>query len=60
MLTKSKIKMAIDELPDSFSLEEIVEKLIVLDKVEKGYSQSEKGEVVSEAAVEEEMAKWFK
>lgn len=60
MLTKSKIKMAIDELPDSFSLEEIVEKLIVIDKVEKGYSQSEKGEVVSESVVEEEMAKWFK
>lgn len=52
--------MVIDELPDSFSLEEIVEKLIVIDKVEKGYSQSEKGEVVSEAAVEEKIAKWFK
>lgn len=52
--------MAIDELPDSFSLEEIVEKLIILDKVEKGYSQSERGEVVSESLVEEEMAKWFK
>ncbi len=59
MITKSNLKKTIDELPERFSLEELMEKAILLDKIERAYKQSEAGQVVGESKVEEEMAKWY-
>ena len=54
------MKAEIDNLPDQFSIDDLVERLILVEKVEKGILQSEKGEVISDAELDEEMAKWFK
>ncbi len=59
MISKANLKKTIDELPDRFSLEELMDRAILLDKIEKGYKQSEVGQVVAESKVEEEMAKWY-
>ncbi|AEV32153.1 hypothetical protein Oweho_1148 [Owenweeksia hongkongensis DSM 17368] len=59
MISKANLKKTIDDLPDRFSLEELMEKVILLDKIERGYKQSEAGQVVVESEVEEEMAKWY-
>lgn len=60
MLTKEKVKETIDKFPDEFSIDELVEKLIFLDKIERGNAQSERGEIASEEQLEQEMKKWFK
>ncbi|SLJ90702.1 hypothetical protein [Salegentibacter salarius] len=52
MLTKSKLKEEIEKLPETFSIDELVERLIFIEKVENGISQSEKGEVISEDELE--------
>ncbi len=36
MLTKEKVKKTIDRLPDSFTVDQVIEELVVLDKIEKG------------------------
>ena len=59
MITKEKLKEHIDKLPDSFSIEELIDRLIFIDKLEKRIQQSESGEVVSEDQLKEEMKKWF-
>jgi len=44
---KQKILQAIERLPDSTTLEDAIERLCFLGKVEEGLQQSEKGETVS-------------
>lgn len=59
MLTKAKVLKAIKQLPDEFSIDEMVDKMILLEKIERGLAQSERGEVVSDEDLELEIAKWF-
>lgn len=59
MITKEKLKEHIDKLPDSFSIEELIDRHFFIDKLEKRIQQSESGEVVSEDQLKEEMKKWF-
>lgn len=51
----------INELPKEFDLEELFEKLLFIEKVEKGLEQSEKGNTVShEKVVKHFQKKWLK
>ena len=59
MLTKTILKKQIENLPEQFSIDELVERLILIEKVEKGSTQSEKDEIISEADLNKEIAKWF-
>ncbi len=59
MLTKVRLKEQIDKLPEEFSIDELVEKLILIEKIETGNKQSENGEVISESEMENEIEKWF-
>ena len=59
MLKKQQLKETIEKLPEEFLLEDLMDELILLDKIEKAESQSEKGEVLSEDELEKEMKKWF-
>ncbi len=60
MLTKTKLRKSLEDMPEDFTLEELMDRLILIEKVEKGRSQSESDDVVSEVDLEKEMAKWFK
>jgi len=60
MLTKSKLKEEIEKLPETFSIDELVERLIFIEKVENGISQSKKGDIISEDELDNEIEKWFK
>lgn len=60
MVTKSQLKETLDQLPEQFSLDELIDKIILIDKINQGNLQSEKGETLAEEEVDQEMAKWFK
>ena len=60
MLTKQRVIETIGNFPDTFSIDELIEKLIFLEKVERGMLQSENGESISEEELDQEMKKWFK
>ena len=59
MLTKTQVLKAIKQLPDNFSIDEMVDKMILLEKIEIGLIQSEKGEVISDEILDKEISKWF-
>ena len=59
MLTKEILKAQIDKFPEEFSVDELVENLILIEKIENGNNQSENGEVISESEMENEIEKWF-
>ena len=59
MLTKEKVKKTIDRLPDSFTVDQVIEELVVLDKIEKGLKEVEEGKVNSTQQVKDRLEKWL-
>ena len=49
--TKSEIIRAIEDLPDDATVEDAMERLYFLAKIERGLEQSESGETVSHAEI---------
>ena len=41
MLTKEQLNKTINTLPDSFTIDELIDQLIFMEKVEEGFQQSE-------------------
>ncbi len=46
------------ELPEEFEPEELIEKLIFIEKIEQGLKQLDEGETVSHEKVKEITSKW--
>jgi hypothetical protein len=59
MITKAKLKEQIENFPEQFSIDDLIERLILVEKIEKGKSQSENDKILSENEFDEEMKKWF-
>lgn len=60
MLAKDKVINIISKFPEQFSLDDVVEKLIILDKIEKGFQDSENNHVLTEEEVDEKIKDWLK
>lgn len=60
MLTKTNVIKTITRLPDSFSIDELVDKMILLDKIEKGIKDADNGKVISEEELDKKIDKWLK
>jgi len=60
MLTKSKVKETIKNLPDSFTIDQLIDQLIFNEKIEEGIKQSEEGKVISNENLKTEMNRWSK
>lgn len=59
MISKTILKEQIEKMPDKFSINDLVERLILIEKIENGLEQSKNGEVISDEAMDEEIDKWF-
>ena len=53
--TKERILKAVEELPDDVTLEEAIEKLCFLAKVERGLKQADEGKTVSHHEVKDRL-----
>lgn len=60
MLTREKVNRSVKNLPDTFSIDELIDQLIFVEKVEEGLEQSELGLVVSNEDVKSMIDKWSK
>jgi len=60
MLTKEKVKKTIDRLPDNFTVDQLVEELVVLNKIEEGLKDVEDGRIFTTDQVKQELKKWLK
>ncbi len=60
MDTKQRILKAVEDLPDDAQVEGALDRLYLLHKVERGLSQADRGELVSQEHVRERMAKGLK
>lgn len=60
MLSKTQLKEQMESLPEQFSIDVLIERLILIEKIENGKKQSENQEVLTESELEDEINKWFK
>ena len=56
--TKAEIIESLQRLPEDATVDDAMEWLYVMAKIEKGLAASEAGDVVSQEEVEREMAEW--
>ena len=60
MLTKEKVRKTIDRLPENFTVDQVVEELVVLNKIEEGLNDVEQGRVFTTDQVKKELKTWLK
>lgn len=60
MLTKQHVIQTIQALPDTFSIEEIIDQLVLLQKIELGLEQANRGEGLTSSEAKKKLKKWLK
>jgi len=60
MTVKEKVLLSLQDLPDTASIEDAMERLLLLAKIERGLQQADSGQTMQHAAVKEKMEKWLR
>lgn len=60
MLTKEKIKKSIDALPDDPTIDQVIDQIIMLDKIEQGLKDVQDGNVYTTEEAKARLSKWLK
>ncbi len=59
MLTKEIVNDQIKEMSDEFTLDELIERLLIVEKINQGLAELEQGKIITEGELDQRMAKWF-
>ena len=60
MLTKKQLLKHLDKIPEKFSIEELIDRLILIEKIEEGKRQSRQNQVIPEDQLKKEIKSWSK
>ena len=60
MGTKQQIIKAIEDLPDDASVEDAIDRLYLLYKIDKGIRQADQGQLITQDEARQRMAQWLK
>lgn len=60
LLDKKKVLKSIKDLPDKFSVDDVVDRMIILEKIERALADSEAGRTYTLAEAKKRHAKWLK
>ena len=60
MLTIADIRNKVNEFPEDKTVEELLDELVLLYKVERGLKDLEEGKTISASDLEREMELWWK
>lgn len=59
MISKNDLQRYIDDFPEELSIDELIDRLVFIDKLENRMKESENNEVMTDEDVKLEMKKWF-
>jgi predicted transcriptional regulator len=59
-MNKDKLIATISDMPEDFDLEVLIEKLVFIEKVEKGLEQFEAGNMLTHEQVKQRIKQWSK
>ena len=57
-MKRDRAMETVKEFPQEFDLEELIERLVLVEKIEKGLQQIEEGKTVPHEQVKEMIKKW--
>jgi predicted transcriptional regulator len=60
MVTKQAMLDAIAQLPDDATVEDAMERLFILEGLERGISQIEAGQIVTNEEAKKRLSKWLR
>lgn len=59
-MKKTEIIDTLKEMPDEFSADELIERILLLQKIDSGLQQVAEGKIFSEEQAEQKLEKWLK
>ena len=59
MLQREKLIETIKQLPSKFSVDEVIDRIFLIDKIETGLQQSQKGEVTPDEELDKKLPEWL-
>lgn len=60
MFTKTQLLSAVEAMPEKVSIDQLIDHLLFLEKVQRGLDESERNEVLSQAEAKEKLGRWLK
>lgn len=60
MLTKTGLINSLDKLPEQFSIDELVDHAVFIEKVQRGLDDVAKGKINTKQEARQKLAKWLK
>lgn len=60
MINKEKLLTTIKELPDQISLDDLLDRIMLLEKIDLGLSQAGTGKVNTTVQAKDKLKKWLK
>jgi hypothetical protein len=60
MLTKEKLLQTIKDLPEKFLFDDLMDRIILLQKIETGLEQSKSGKTNTTTQAKKKLGKWLK
>jgi hypothetical protein len=58
-MRKTTVIESISKLPEEFSIEELIERLVIIEKIDKGRIQVKEGKINSEDEAKAKLKKWL-
>ena len=59
MITKEMLYKQIESFPDQLNIEELIEKLLLIDKIESRIIESDNDDTLSEKSLDDEIQAWL-
>jgi len=59
MITKKNLMKTLENLPDKFSLDDLLDRIILLKKIDTGLEQSQAGRTHTTVQAKEKLNKWL-
>ena len=60
MITKTQIKNSLENLPEDVTIDQVIDQLIFIEKIQKGQDDSRNGRVNSKEGAKKKLEKWLK
>jgi len=60
MITKTHLLSTFDKLPENLTIDQVIDHIIFVEKVQKGLEDSENGRIYSKEEAKKKLNKWLK
>jgi hypothetical protein len=60
MITKTQLINTLDKLPENLTIDQVIDHIIFVEKVQKGLSDSENGRINTKEEARHKLNKWLK